>query len=109
MEPQNILMGDITGVELPEKPVDETAVKELQNKAKYARSKEYKDLKQKADERVAFYQNYLPNGMPIGATTKAERDGKWELANVVIAEFKALFSEHEGANTLLDELYGDKG
>ena len=103
MQPEHALIGDSTGVDLPEMVPDDTALKELRNKAKYSRSKEYKELKTLADTRIEFYQKFLPNGQPVGTTTRAELQFKWELANMLIAEFNQLFSEYEGAEELLKE------
>lgn len=107
MEPQNIIMGDATGVELPQKEEDQTAIKELQKKAKYSRSKEYAALKEKAQARIEFYQRFLPSGMPVLGATPKELERKWELANIIIAEFDQLFSEHENADVLLKEAFGE--
>lgn len=108
MNPKNAIIGDSTGVELPVQAHDNTAVQELQRKAKYSRSKEYKLLKEKADERIEFYKRFLPSGQLVGTTSKAELAGRWELANILIAEFEQLFGEYENAEALLKEEFGDK-
>lgn len=108
MNPNNALIGDMTGVELPQVPVDETAINELKKKAKYKRSKEYAELREKAQARIEFYQHFLPNGQPILAATKEQKEGAWTLANIIIAEFEQLFGEHEQADELLKEEYGER-
>ena len=100
-------MGDAMGIDLPQKPVDETAINELKNKAKYSRSTEFKELKAKAQTRIEFYQKFLPSGQPIGTATPEEMKGKWELANLLIAELNQLFSEYDEASVLLKETYGE--
>lgn len=107
MQPQNGIIGDTMGIDLPTKQADEEALNNLKNKAKYKRSKEYAELKEKADARIEFYQKFLPNGLPIGGASAEEMKGKWELANLLIAEFKQLFDEYEGAEELLKETYGE--
>lgn len=106
MNPQNSLIGDSFGTDLPEMKTDDTGKKELANKAKYSRSKEYKELKEKADQRIAFYQKFLPSGQLVGTASREEMARKWELANLIIAEFEQLFSEHEGAEQLFKEEFG---
>lgn len=105
--PSNAIMGDDTGTDLPQKPEDEEAINDLKRKAKYSRSKEYSELRQKAQERVEFYQRFLPNGQPVGTASKGDVERKWELANIIIAEFQQLFSEHENAAQLLKEEYNE--
>lgn len=106
MQPNNSIIGDSYGTDLPEIAVDDTAKKELANKAKYSRSKEYKELKAKADARIEFYQRYLPNGQPIAVASKQERAEQWGFANLLIAEFNQLFDEHETAEQLFKDEFG---
>lgn len=105
--PDNVILGDNTGVELPQKPEDTDAVNELRRKAKYSRSKEYAELRQKAQARIDFYQKFLPNGQPIGTANKGDMERKWELANLLIAEFEQLFGEHENAAQILKDEYNE--
>lgn len=107
MQPQNAVIGDESGVDLPQAPMDETALNELKAKAKYSKTKEYKELKAKADERIEFYQKFLPNGQPVGTATKGDMERKWEMANLLIAEFQQLFSEHENATQILREEFNE--
>lgn len=101
----NGIIGDASPTELPQMAIDTTAIDDAQKKAKYSRSKEYSELRAKAQARIDFYQSFLPDGRPIGTTSREELAGKWELANILIAEFKALFSEHDGAEDLLREIH----
>ena len=107
MGPDNIILGDATGVDLPQKPVDDLALHELKKKAKYKKSKEYADLREKAQARIDFYKTFLPDGTPILATTREQRADAWALANIIIAEFEQLFGEHEQAEILLKEEFGE--
>lgn len=108
MEPDNILLGDATGTDLPQKPVDETALNEVKTKAKYSRSKEYKELKAKADERIIFYQRFLPGNIPPEMVTDAERAKYWAIANIVIAELQQLFGEYGAAEQILKDEFGEQ-
>lgn len=105
MQPSNGIIGDESGTELPQAPVDETALGELRAKAKYSRSKEYKELRAKAQERIDFYKTTLPAGYAdADSQKKAEM---WGFANLMVAEFEQLFSEHENAAELLKEIYDE--
>jgi hypothetical protein len=108
MNPQNALIGDESGIDLPQKPVDEQALGELRNKAKYSRSKEYLELKAKAQVRIDFYKSFLPDGRPVATASKAERADAWGFANLLIAEFQQLFGEHENAEQILKDEFGEQ-
>ena len=103
----NVLLGDETGVELPVMPPDETAINELKHKAKYSRSKEYQELRDKAQVRIDFYKNYLPDGTPVGVASMEQVAAYWKVSNLIIAEFEQLFDEHENADKILKEEFGE--
>ncbi len=107
MQPNNGIIGDESGIELPQAPVDETAINELRAKAKYSRSKEYKELREKAQIRIDFYKTFLPDGRPIATANKVERAEAWGFANLLIAEFEQLFGENDNAEQLLKELHDE--
>lgn len=104
MQPDNILLGDTTGIDLPEAAPDETALNELKHKAKYTRSKEYKDLKAKADLIIEKYQKFLPGNVEPELIPEQERAKYWAVASIVIKEINGLFSEHEGAQEELEDV-----
>ena len=103
----NAFTDNSIGTELPQKPVDDTALRELRNKVKYSKSKEFQELKAVADQRIDFYTKFLPNGKPIVDTTPAEREKMWQVANIVIAEFQQLFGEFEFVEEILKEEFGE--
>lgn len=105
MEPENVILGDNTGVELPQAPIDNSEQKELANKKKYSKSKEYRALRAKAQERIDFYKNTLPAG--YADADKQRKAEMWGTANLIIAEFEQLFSEHDNAEELLKELFDE--
>lgn len=104
----NGLIDEMGGIDLPQKPVDETAIKELKSKAKYSQSKEFRELRAKADARVEFYQKFLPDGRPIGTANRADMERKWENANLIIAEINGLFDEFDNAEQILKEDFGEQ-
>ena len=107
MNPQNVILGDETGIELPQKPIDDEALNELRRKAKYSRYKEYAELRAKAQDRIDFYKRFLPNGELVGTTSPEDLARKWELANILIAEFEGLFGENENATQILKDEFSE--
>ena len=66
MQPQNVLIGDSTGVELPQMEASEDLLVEEKKMAKYSRIAE---IKRKPDHFRAprsFYQSKLPDGRHVG-------------------------------------------
>lgn len=98
------LLGDISSTELPEKPVDEEVVGELRRKAKYSRSKEFAELKAHMEQRIDFYQKYLPNGQPVAALSSEDAGKYYVVANIVIAELKQVIDGYESANEQVKEI-----
>ena len=103
MGPNNGIIGDAMGTDLPQMQPDETALNELKHKAKYKRSTEYKTLKASADANIAFYQQYLPNGLEIGVDAQPSTED-WKVANRIIKEFRLLFDDYEVADEELNEV-----
>jgi len=100
MEPTSGLIGDIQGTELPTAPVaqQEEAINELKRKAKYSRSKEFAELREKMEARIEFYKQYLPDGTPAAMLNPAEASRNWALANVVIAELQQVIDMYQNAD-----------
>ena len=87
MGPNNGIIGDETGVELPSVTLSEDFLSEEKKMAKYSRSAEYKKIVAHFEERIAFYQGFLPDGRDIkeGVIPTPEQ---WIIANALITEFK---------------------
>lgn len=100
MSPDNGLIGDIQSTELPQAPVaqQEEAITELKKKAKYSRSKEFAELKEHMEARIKFYQNFLPNGIPIATLPQKDASQHWPLANIVIAELQQVIDMYQNAD-----------
>lgn len=96
MGPSNGLIGDSTGVELPQMEVNEDLLKEEKKMAKYSRSAEFKRIQEWCEGRIEFYQTRLPNGAEIGLDVAPSTED-WRVANRVIGEFKALLGQYEVA------------
>lgn len=100
----NAIIGDQTGVELPQTPVDEEAIIELRKKARFSKSKEFKELREAMEARIEFYQNFLPSGELVAIASKEKAQDNWRLANIVIAELKAVLSAYDDSVELLKDL-----
>lgn len=99
-------MGDIpNSIDLPQTPKEAKteALREIAKKAKYSRSKEFQELKASMEERIKFYQSYLPGGTPIVNIEESERGKYWAIADIVIAELQAVIDMYDGAQKLMEE------
>jgi hypothetical protein len=102
--PQNGIMGDEDyGLELPQSDVNSEDLREVEKLAKFSKSKEYKRLKEHFDDRISYFQSYLPDGRPVASVPKAELEGMWVAANVIIGEFKSVMAIYEQAEEAIKE------
>lgn len=99
----NGIIGDMTGVDLPQAPTNEDYINELKKKARYSKSKEFKELREAMEQRIDFYTQFLPDGRPVGSVAPAEAQKYWTVANLVIAELKAVISAYDGSVELLKD------
>lgn len=101
MGPRNGIVGDEDpGFDaLARTEVDPQVMAELSKTARFSKTAEYKALKEYWEQRIAFYQTYLPDGKPVGASelTDEELGHRWRSANVIIGEFKAQEAIYEQA------------
>ncbi len=96
--PQNAIPGDEFGVELPTTRIDELALVNERNMAKFSKTKEFKVLKDYMENRIEFFQKYLPDGRPL-TTENVKPDGTdWMVANLVIGEFKSVLNAYAEAS-----------
>lgn len=98
--PQNGIMGEEYGTELPVMEVPEQDLTVEKNMARFSKTDEFQRLKKYFNDRIEFYQTNLPNGNPIGATMPTKED--WVVANIVITEFKAVMAIYEQANEAVE-------
>lgn len=95
---------NITISPVPQAQDDDGQLKELQAAARFAKSKQYKDLKERRENRIKFYQQYLPDGTAIGAQKATiEVAQMWVAANVIIAELRLELDYYDGAEDMLKE------
>lgn len=96
MEPQNSIIGDSFGTDLPQMQINEETLVEEKKMARYSKSAEFKRIKEHCEERVAFYQTKLPNGLEIGLDYIPNTED-WRVANRIIGEFILLMNMYENA------------
>lgn len=90
---------DLGSFQIPKTEIDPTLLDEQQRMARYSKTAEFKKLKEHLEQRIAFYQQKLPNGQEInilGANT-TELGQQWIVANSIISEFKAIIAAYEMA------------
>jgi hypothetical protein len=97
----NGLIGDTYGIDLPSVSVDKDELDEEKRMARFSKSKEFKRLKQIMESRIDFYQKALPDGRPITDVNFEERGRQWEVANIVIGEFKMILAAYEDASEVV--------
>lgn len=101
MEPKNAIIGDLTGLDLPQAKPDIVNLAEEKNMARYSKTSEFKRVQDHFNERIKFYQSYHPDGRDI-------RDGQiptpeeWVIANTVIAEFRLVIDMYERASEAVE-------
>ena len=107
MGPNNGIMGDVSqGIDLPTAPdtARDEALRELNKKAKYSRSAEFKELKERMEERITYYQAYLPGNMPVEGVNEEERGKYWLVADIVIKELRMVMEQYESAEQILKDI-----
>ncbi len=106
MDNTNAIIGDQTGVDLPQAPVDESALIELRKKAKFSKSREFRELREKMTERIDFYSKFLPDGRGLDVVSTKEAAENWRIATIVISELTAVMDAYDGSIELLKDADG---
>lgn len=90
---------DNSGFQIPRTEVDKSLLDEQQRMARYSKSAEFKKLKEHLEQRIAFYQSKLPNGLEINilSANTTELGHQWIVANTIISELKAIIAAYEMA------------
>ena len=102
--PRHGIIGDDSfGTELPETKVPENQLNEEKKAARFSKTKEYKVLKEYIQERIKYYQKYLPDGREIGSIAQPELGQKWVEANTIVREFQLILDSYENAAEAVKE------
>lgn len=102
MQPDNVIMGESTGIELPQMQQSDEDLSTEKNIAKFSKTKEWKNLKEHIESRKLFYQQYLPNGTEVGLDVVPSPED-WRVANRVIGELNLLINTYEGVKEAVDD------
>lgn len=98
---QNAIIGEAYGTDLPETSVPKDELDNERNLAKFSKTKEFQRLKQHLEDRIEYYQGFLPDGRPIDSVTKGDREGSWVIANAIIGELKFIINRYEAAQEVI--------
>jgi hypothetical protein len=109
VQPDNAIIGDESGIELPQAPENVVDLTEEKNIAKYSQTKEFKRLKGYMEGRIEFFQKFLPDGTALNSLDPSIDLGQqWKLANLVIAEFQAVIDEYDRIKQVVHDAGTDK-
>lgn len=97
METQGII-GDAYPTEIPVTEVPEQDLSQERKMAKFSKTAEFKRLKSHIEERIAYYQAFLPSGKSVLESNPTELGQNWIVANAIITEFQAVIDAYELAN-----------
>jgi hypothetical protein len=100
MAEQYGIIGDDYGTSLPEMAVDKKEMMEEKKAARFSKTTEFKKLKEHLEQRIEFYQSYLPDGRPISEDFSREN---WVIANAIIGEFRAVINAYEQAREIVEQ------
>lgn len=102
MQPTGIL--DEGGMNPVPAPIPVEELKEEKQMAKFAKTQEFKRLKEHFQGRIDYYQQYLPDGRLLTEVSKEERQDMWVVANVIIAEYKLVIATYEQAAEIVKDV-----
>lgn len=102
----NGIVGDQAfGTELPQTQVPEQDLSREKNMAKFSQTDEFRILKEVMEQRISFYQNYMPGSADIKITQlpNEERGYMWLASSVLIEEFRGIIAAYETAANAVKE------
>ena len=89
--------------QLPETKVAEENLAEERQMAGYARTEEYKRIKDFLQLRIKFFQRYFPTGTPVENLTEAERSAYWQAAAIIIKEYQQVIDDYDSIRRRIKE------
>lgn len=98
------IIGDAQATELPEMVVDETMLNDEKKMARYSKTDEFMRIQEHFEAKIAFYQQFLPGGIPITAVTEEERGKYWAVADLLIKEFREVIDMYENAAEAVNDV-----
>jgi len=99
MGPQNGIIGDAVGIDLPQGGLPEDSLKNERAMAAFSKTKEFQRLKETIEERIKFYESWLPGGEKPEVTglSVTELGHRWLVANEIIGELRGIILAYEMA------------
>jgi hypothetical protein len=93
-----VIQGDSSPTELPRTQVSEELLIQEKNRAKYSKSKEFKDIREYWEARKEFFKTYTPGGAEIRFQVPNDDIAQmWLLANNMINEIDVFLSTYVNA------------
>lgn len=108
MGPQNSIVGDSMGTDLPQMQVSEGTLVEEKKMARYSKTDEFKRIKEHFEAKSAYYQQFLPGNIPPETVAEEERGKYWAIANIVIKEFNEVINMFEIAKDVVEAAEEEK-
>lgn len=90
---QRGIIGD-NSFDLPVAEIPQDELKEERKMARYAKSAEFKRLREHMEERINFYQTQLP-GTSIEGMSYSEMGMRWQVANSIIMELRMILDTYD--------------
>lgn len=84
-----------------ELPVDNQELALEKRMAKFAKTADFRLLKEHLEARIEFYQSYLPDGRPVNVEVPTPE--QWAIANAIIGEFNNVIKSFETAAEAVHE------
>ena len=70
--------------------------------AKFSKTAEFKRLKTHMEERIAYYQTFLPSGKSVLEAEDVTKLGQnWLVAQAIVTELQAIIEAYEMANEVV--------
>jgi len=79
----------------PQQAVSDEDLADEKQMAAFASSKEFNRLKEHFEERIEYYQKYLPDGRSV--TGEVPTPEQWSIANAIISEFNLVINTYLNA------------
>lgn len=99
--PQNTPLGDQGWDKLPQTEVPKQDLARERAMAQFSQTEQFKALKNAIEERIRFYQQFVPGGpsgdVDVKSLPNDERGWRWLAADNVITEFRSIIAAYEQA------------
>lgn len=105
MGPKHGIVGNPLEFDIPVMPISENELVDEKKAARFSKTAEFKKLKEHFEQRISFYQTWLPNGKAVQETelSDAELGSRWRTANLVINELNMVISAYEQAREVVED------